>query len=232
MFSRRHSKKLFLLCVIFVLALTACSTAVAPDNSATTVEESQPAETQEEAATEAEEAAPEEAAAETESEEEDTSQEVITDVVEKSQAAQAGELAGGTTVVSEEEVSSPRDHFGGEYRSVTTSDAVSFHPYLTTDTTSSTYQGLIYTGGLLRLDENTLEYIPNMAESYTISEDGLTFTFNLRQDMLWSDGIPITANDFQWTFEQVTNPDNGFPYLSQLGFITSYKALDEYTLEI
>jgi peptide/nickel transport system substrate-binding protein len=103
---------------------------------------------------------------------------------------------------------------------------------MTTDTASSGYQAQVYTGGLLRLDENTLEYIPNMAESYTISEDGLTFTFNLRQDMKWSDGEPITANDFKWTYDQVTNPDNGFPYLSQLDFISSYEALDDYTLEI
>lgn len=153
--------------------------------------------------------------------------------LQSSQAMQSTDIR-GVTVVSDEEVTSPRDPalFGGEYCSSTTSDAVSFHPYLTTDTTSSSYQGLVYTGGLLRLDEDTLEYIPNMAESYEISEDGLTFTFHLRQGMEWSDGEPITANDFKWTYDQVTNPDNGFPYLSQLAFITSYEALDDYTLQI
>jgi peptide/nickel transport system substrate-binding protein len=109
---------------------------------------------------------------------------------------------------------------------------VSFHPYLTTDTASGDYQGLVYTGGLLRLDENTLEYIPNMAESYEISPDGLTFTFRLRKNMLWSDGKPITAQDFKWTYDQVKNPANAFPYLSQLDFISSYEALDDYTLQI
>jgi peptide/nickel transport system substrate-binding protein len=162
----------------------------------------------------------------------DESQAVVKEVVEESQAAKATELEAGVTVVSDEEVSSPRTKRGGEYRDVSTSDAVSFHPYMTTDTASSGYQAMVYTGGLLRLDENTLEYIPNMAESYTISEDGLTFTFNLRRDMKWSDGQPITAHDFKWTYDQVTNPDNGFPYLSQLDFITSYEALDDYTLEI
>jgi len=162
----------------------------------------------------------------------DESQAVVKEVVEESQAAKATQLEAGTTVVSDEEVSSPRTRLGGEYRDVSTSDAVSFHPYLTTDTASSGYQAMVYTGALLRLDENTLEYIPNMAESYTISEDGLTFTFNLRQDMKWSDGQPITAQDFKWTYDQATNPDNGFPYLSQLEFITSYEALDDYTIEI
>ncbi|MFQ5611686.1 MAG: ABC transporter substrate-binding protein [Anaerolineae bacterium] len=161
------------------------------------------------------------------------SQEVVAEIVEESQAAQATELEGGVTVFTDEpDVSAPRTKLGGEYRDVSTSDAVSFHPYLTTDSASGGYQGMVYAGALLRLDENTLEYIPNMAESYTISEDGLTFTFHLRQDMKWSDGQPITAHDYKWTYDQVTNPDNEFPYLSQLSFITSYEALDDYTLEI
>jgi peptide/nickel transport system substrate-binding protein len=154
------------------------------------------------------------------------------EIVNQSAASQAKEVQKGTTVTSTEDVTTPRTHFGGEYHDVSTSDAVSFHPYLTTDTASSSYQGMVYTSGLLRLDHTTLEYIPNMAESYTISPDGLTFTFHLRKDMKWSDGQPITAQDFQWTYDQVIKPDNGFPYLSQLSFIKSYKALDDYTLEI
>jgi peptide/nickel transport system substrate-binding protein len=154
------------------------------------------------------------------------------EIVNQSAAAQAKEVQKGTTVTSSEDVITPRANFGGEYHDVSTSDAVSFQPYLTTDTASSSYQGMVYASGLLRLDPNTLEYIPNMAESYTISPDGLTFTFNLRKTMKWSDGQPITAQDFQWTYDQVVKPENGFPYLSQLAFITSYKALDDYTLEI
>jgi peptide/nickel transport system substrate-binding protein len=50
--------------------------------------------------------------------------------------------------------------------------------------------------------------------------------------MKWSDGQPITAHDFKWTYDQAKNPDNGYPYLSQLDFITSYEALDDYTLQI
>lgn len=152
-------------------------------------------------------------------------------VVESSQAAQSQAMS-GITVSSDEDVTTQRANYGGEYRSNATSDAVSFHPYLTTDTASGGYQGLVYVGSLLRLDENTLEYIPDMAESYTIAEDGLTFTFNLRQNLLWSDGTPLTAQDFKWTYDQAIDPVNEFPYASQLGFITSYEALDDYTLEI
>lgn len=162
----------------------------------------------------------------------DQSQDVVVDVVEKSSAAQAKAPELGATITSTKEVAAPRTQFGGEYHDVATSDAVSFQPFLTTDTTSGSYQAMVYTGGLLRLNPNTLEYIPNMAESYAISEDGLTFTFHLRKNMNWSDGQPITAHDFEWTYNQAKNPANGFPYLSQLDFIQSYRALDDYTLEV
>jgi peptide/nickel transport system substrate-binding protein len=161
----------------------------------------------------------------------DTSQNAVVNLVEKSNAAQAKAPKLGATITSTEEVATPRAHLGGEYHDVVTSDAVSFHPYLTTDTASGSYQAMVYTGGLLRLDPKTLDYIPNMAESYSISGDGLTFIFYLRKDMKWSDGTPITAHDFEWTYTQAKNPANEFPYLSQLDFIKSYKALDDYILE-
>lgn len=157
-----------------------------------------------------------------------------TEAVSKTDQAGIGQIneQKGISVTTSEEVTSPRKHYGGEYHDVASSDAVSFHPYLTTDTASSGYQAMVYTGGLLRLNEKTLEEEPNMAEAYQISPDGLTFTFHLRHDMLWSDGQPITAQDFKWTYDQVVNPKNEFPYLSQLDFIASYEAKDDYTLQI
>jgi peptide/nickel transport system substrate-binding protein len=131
----------------------------------------------------------------------------------------------------EPDVSAPRTKRGGEYRTVQTSDAISFHPYLTSDTSSGAYQGLIYTGGLINIDENTLEYEPYIAKKYEISDDGLTFTFYLREDIEWSDGTPLTAQDYKWTFDQVMNPDNEFPYSSQYEFIKTYEALDDYTIQ-
>ncbi len=157
-----------------------------------------------------------------------------TEAVSKTDQSGIGQITEqkGISVKSDEDVVTPRNHYGGEYHDVSSSDAVSFHPYLTTDTASSGYQSMVYTGGLLRLNEKTLAEEPNMAEAYEISPDGLTFTFHLRHDMLWSDGQPITAQDFKWTYDQVINPKNEFPYLSQLDFISSYVAKDDYTLEI
>lgn len=59
--------------------------------------------------------------------------------------------------------------------------------------------------GLYTLDENgALD--PLMAESYEVSEDGLTYTFHLR-DAKWSNGDPVTANDFAFSWKRLVNPE-------------------------
>ncbi len=61
--------------------------------------------------------------------------------------------------------------------------------------------------GLLKMDENQ-NPVEAAAESYTVSADGLTYTFTLREGMLWSDGkTPVTAYDFQFAFRRLFNPE-------------------------
>ncbi len=64
----------------------------------------------------------------------------VTQATEQSSAAQASGLS-GITVTSDEDVTTPRTHIGGEYKDVSSSDAVSFHPYLVTDTASTLVSG-------------------------------------------------------------------------------------------
>lgn len=110
-------------------------------------------------------------------------------------------------------------------------DAQSFHAHKTTDAVSSTYQGWVYDGALTSFDPQTLEPIPNIAEKWTVSDDKKTYTFTLR-DVKWSDGTPMTTADYVYNFEQAFNPDNKFPYRSELERIESYKALDARTLQV
>jgi len=56
-------------------------------------------------------------------------------------------------------------------------------------------------------DAATIE--PDVAESWEVSEDGLTYTYNLRQDVLWHDGEPLTAEDVKFTIELSSHPDSG-----------------------
>jgi oligopeptide transport system substrate-binding protein len=65
--------------------------------------------------------------------------------------------------------------------------------------------------GLYRLDQDSLP-VPAMAEGEPeISEDGLTYTFKIR-DAQWSDGTPVTAHDFVYAWQRAIDPDTGSPY--------------------
>ncbi len=65
--------------------------------------------------------------------------------------------------------------------------------------------------GLYRLDKDSLP-VPAMADGEPeISEDGLTYTFKIR-DAQWSNGTPVTANDFVYAWQRALNPDTASPY--------------------
>jgi len=89
--------------------------------------------------------------------------------------------------------------------------------------------------------------IPGAAESWTVSDDGKTYTFKLRADAVWSDGSPVTAEDFVYSFRRLENPETGAEYASMLYPIVNaeevntgkakpedmgVKAVDATTLEV
>ena len=75
---------------------------------------------------------------------------------------------------------------------------------------------------LLLIDENN-EVIPGQAESYTVSDDGLTWTFTMRDGLKWSDGSDLTAKDFEYSFKRLAAPDTAAPYAETVvGMIDGY----------
>ncbi|MDP2323788.1 MAG: peptide ABC transporter substrate-binding protein [Gammaproteobacteria bacterium] len=68
--------------------------------------------------------------------------------------------------------------------------------------------------GLLGKDA-ALRPIPGSAESWEISPDGLTYTFRLRPNLQWSDGVPLTANDFVYGFRRLVSPAVASPMAGQ-----------------
>ena len=76
---------------------------------------------------------------------------------------------------------------------------------------------------LLIIDENN-EVQPGQAESYDVSEDGLTWTFHLRDGLKWSDGSDLTAADFEYSFKRIASPDTAAPYAETVvGMIDGYQ---------
>ncbi len=121
---------------------------------------------------------------------------------------------------------------GGSFTEAQTTDAVSFHPYTTSDTASSSYYGSVYGGDLWRYNPKMLVPEPDAAESWTISDDKLTYSFKLRSDLKWSDGRPLTSADYKFAFDQAVRPENKYPYISNLELIASYDAPDPQTLVV
>lgn len=68
-----------------------------------------------------------------------------------------------------------------------------------------------YLEGLMTEDA-AAEAIPGAAESYEISDDGLVYTFHLRDGAVWSDGVPVTADDFVFAFQRLMNPETAAGY--------------------
>jgi oligopeptide transport system substrate-binding protein len=85
--------------------------------------------------------------------------------------------------------------------------------------------------GLMREVDGTLE--PAMAESYTMSEDGMVYTFTLR-DAKWSDGKAVTAQDFEWAWARVLAEETASEYawIFDAANVDSFQALDEKTFEV
>ena len=104
-----------------------------------------------------------------------------------------------------------------------------------------------YIEGLMTEDANA-EAILGQAESFTVSDDGLVYTFTLRDGIQWSDATPVTAGDFVFAFQRLFDPKTAsdyaylqFPILngSEIaeGTVTDFsalgvKALDDKTVEI
>ncbi|MBQ7463874.1 MAG: peptide ABC transporter substrate-binding protein [Lachnospiraceae bacterium] len=65
--------------------------------------------------------------------------------------------------------------------------------------------------GLLKFDKDT-NIVPGVAESYEVSDDGLTWTFKLRDGLKWSDGSDLTAEDFVYSWKRVADPNTAAPY--------------------
>jgi oligopeptide transport system substrate-binding protein len=125
----------------------------------------------------------------------------------------------------------------------------SLDPGLATDTTS----GDVITNimdPLVKLDKD-LQPTPSLAKSWTVSKDGKTVTFELRDDGRWTNGDPVTAQDFEWSWKRTISPDLGADYAYQFFGIVGaaeynacekncdamrdkvgVKALDDHTLQV
>jgi oligopeptide transport system substrate-binding protein len=94
-------------------------------------------------------------------------------------------------------------------------DITTLDPALCGDTSCTQLVSLLY-DGLVTVDRHE-QIVPWAAKSWTISPDGLTYTFKLQPNQHFSDGAPVTASDYAWSIDRSANPCLG----SQLSYYLS-----------
>ena len=108
-------------------------------------------------------------------------------------------------------------------------EIITLDPHLS-DTSDGAIQQIgatLVTGG----PEGTM--VPYLAESWEISEDGLTWEFKLKENVKFHNGTPLTAEDYAWTLNRALDPETQSPAAGELlGTVISAEAVDDYTLRL
>jgi peptide/nickel transport system substrate-binding protein len=104
------------------------------------------------------------------------------------------------------------------------------NPLIATDAYESEINKYVYET-LLDRDKNTLDLVPQLAESWIISPDKLSFTFRIRKGVRWSDGVELTSDDVVYSYKTIMDPN--VPCADKKVYlidIASVVALDRYTV--
>ncbi len=117
--------------------------------------------------------------------------------------------------------------YGGQITIATISDPLTFNLAIAKDASSSGVLSYLFEG-LTETSWLTDRVEPSLARSWEVSEDGMTWTFHLRDDVFWHDGTPFTARDVEFTFDRIIYNDE-IPASSRPAF--NFRFLDEDTGE-
>ncbi|MBI1251129.1 MAG: peptide ABC transporter substrate-binding protein [Alphaproteobacteria bacterium] len=106
-------------------------------------------------------------------------------------------------------------------------EPLSLDPHKASGTWENNIIGNMFIG--LTTENEKAEPVPGMATHWETSEDALTWTFHLRE-ATWSDGVPVTAHDFEFAFQRILNPENLAQYAAVLYPILNAQAVNEGSL--
>ncbi len=114
-------------------------------------------------------------------------------------------------------------------------DPKTFNPIIANDGTSFDVINRMFPD-FIGVDSETVQYLGGakgaLVASWDIAEDGVTYTFHLRDDMVWSDGVPITAHDVIYFLDAALSGETTSPRQQLIDSVVSYEAMDDHTLTI
>ena len=85
--------------------------------------------------------------------------------------------------------------------------------------------------GLVKPDKNG-DLMKALASDYTVSEDGLVYTFTLREGVTFHNGSPVTANDVKYSLDRCSGLLDGTPLISSLSVLTEVNIIDDKTVQV
>lgn len=119
---------------------------------------------------------------------------------------------------------------GGTLRAGVPEDFDALDPHAVRGETGSVWGALVYET-LVGVDKSS-NPAPGLAESWEVSNDGLTYTFDLADDATFQDGSPVTAQDVVWNYERIAKPDSGASQQAFFAQISKMTTPDDKTLVI
>jgi peptide/nickel transport system substrate-binding protein len=122
---------------------------------------------------------------------------------------------------------------GGTFVDASIGDIQSLHPLLVDEFTSVKVANLLFES-LIGNDVRNGQPAPTgLADSWEIAPDGVTYTFHLDTDATWHDGVDVTAEDVQFSFDSMADPDLGSAYTGAfLDATESWRVIDDDTFEV
>jgi peptide/nickel transport system substrate-binding protein len=109
-------------------------------------------------------------------------------------------------------------------------DASNLIPLLASDKPSHDIAGLVY-NGLIKYDKD-MTIVGDLAESWSVSPNGLVITFKLRRGVKWHDGYPFTAADVLYTYQVTIDPQTPTAYAGDFLKVKKAEVLNDYTFRV
>ncbi|WP_027177449.1 peptide-binding protein [Maridesulfovibrio hydrothermalis] len=123
-----------------------------------------------------------------------------------------------------------KPQFGGRLTEPALAEPMCLIASLSTDSASHTVADKIFVS-LLKYNKD-IELVPEAAESFEVLDGGKLFKFKLREDIRWFDGKPLTAEDVEFTYKMMIDPDTPTAYAGDFLNVKEFKLTGKYSFEV